>query len=85
VRAEFKRYPGMLKAWIRAANKYIQTHPGTRTAAVMGDGWHLMVRRLFFRTLEDYNNVFGAAQLFSDEVPDAKAFLERYFNYDFSL
>lgn len=84
-RAEFKRYPGMLKAWIRAANKYLKSHPDCSTAAKFGDGWHMMTQDLFFNTYEDYHNVFGAAQLFSDEAPDAKAFLERYFNYDFSL
>lgn len=84
-RADFEKNPRMLKAWLRAGQKYFDTHPGVGVHRKFGNVYNLMVHHLFFDTYEGYEKVFGGGQLFSDEVPDAKKFLEDYFGIDLTL
>ena len=58
-KADFKKYPGMLKQWIKAADVYLSNHPDSRASAKFADAYHLIAHNLFFRTFEDYKMVFG--------------------------
>lgn len=73
--AEFKRYPNMVKAWIRAGEKYWNTHPGVGIHKIFESIYDLFTQNIFFRSLEDFriakDGMFGKT--------DCKKFLEDYF------
>lgn len=58
-KAEFKQHPKMLKAWIKAGQKFFDTHPDTRGVEKFGTPYNALVHNLFFSSYEDYQNVFG--------------------------
>lgn len=57
-KGDFKKYPKMLKAWIRAGKKFFDTHPQAAVHEKFGDVYNLAVHDLFFASYEDYANVF---------------------------
>lgn len=44
----FKRYPNMVKAYCRAAQKFIDTHPDNETVQKYGDVFEWFTREVFF-------------------------------------
>ena len=84
-KADFMQYPNLLKAWIRSADKYLQTHQHCSAFRKFKDGYRLMTHDLFFDSYDAYEKVFGDNQLFPEQVPDAKAFLEGQFKHDLTI
>lgn len=74
-RQEFKQYPNMLKAWIKAGKKYLQKHPSCGAAKKFGDAYELMIHNLFYDSYEEY--YMARHGLFP--VESAKNILEKYF------
>lgn len=73
---EFKKYPGMVKAYLRAGQQYFDTHPDTKTAKHYNSIYAAFIRFLFYDRDRDFQkNYLG---MFA--APDYKAFLENYFN-----
>lgn len=76
--AEFKKYPNMVKMYIRGGGKWLENHKLTKTYKKFdGNTYKLFVRMVFFDTDAEFedaiiNGMFG-------EV-DCKAYLEDYFN-----
>ena len=72
----FKERPGMVKAYIRAEQKFRDTHPDAKTVKQYGDVYEWFVRDLFFdrqwKFEQSRDGMFGN--------PDYKKFLEDYFN-----
>lgn len=73
--ATYKQYPGMLKAQINALGKFYETHPDTVGAQMWGKSpYKKFCSDLFFS-----RNPKSLIEEGLFEVPDAKEFLENYF------
>lgn len=82
---DFRQYPYMFKSWLRAFNGWISEHPDSKTAKNFPSVYHAVYMKLFCNNMEEYYNVFRGGQLFDNEIPDAKAFLEQVFGIDLNL
>ena len=82
-KADFKRYPGMLKEWIRRGKKYLDNHPLSRAKEKFGNAYNMAYHNLFCTSYEQYEQIWGG--LFADYQVDTKKFLEDYFNIDLTL
>ena len=73
---EFQARPNMVKAYIRAGRKYLETHPNSELKKKYHDEYAYFVRNLFFDREEKFEmfdqSIFGR--------PDYKKFLEEFFN-----
>lgn len=73
---EFQARPNMVKAYLRASRKYLETHPDSEPKAKYHDEYAYFVRNLFFDREEKFEmfdqGIFGR--------PDYKKFLEEFFN-----
>ena len=73
---EFKRYPGMVKAYIRAGQQFRDTHPDAAFTRRYDNIYDAFVRFLFYERDREFQQthvgLFGKT--------DTKAFLEDYFN-----
>lgn len=78
----FRRYPVMVKAYCRAAQKFIDAHPDNETVQKYGDVFEWFTREVFFERQgywEDHKKVTQFAH------PNYKEFLERYFGIKFTM
>ncbi len=76
----FKRYPKMVKAYCHAAQKFMDTHPDSKTVRKYGDVYEWFTREVFFERQsywEDHRAVTQFAPV------DYREFLERYFGISF--
>lgn len=78
---QFKQHPNLVKAWVRAAQRFLITHPDSKTAANMANGYDMFVQNVFceskayeFQKLKD--GVIGNI--------DSKVALEDYFGIKFN-
>ena len=75
----FKQYPNMVKAYIRAGQKYIETHTESKTAKSYTSVYEWFVRDVFYEKQSKWEqskmNLFGET--------DYKAFLEETFGITF--
>lgn len=81
--AQFKQYPRMVKAYLRAGQKFRDTHPDVKTAHEYADVYEWFVRDVFFETQDKWEK-HKAKGLF-DMTVDYKAFLEKKFGIDLTL
>ena len=82
-KADFKRYPGMLKEWIRREKKYLDNHPHGSAKKKFGTAYNMAFHDLFTKSYEDY---LGYVQpILPEATVDTKAFLEDYFNIDLTI
>ena len=75
--AQFKQYPNMVKAYIRAGQKFRDTHPNAKTLTEYASVYEWFVRDVFYDSQEKWQATNGG--LF-DERTDYKKLLEDYFN-----
>ncbi|MBQ2438033.1 MAG: phosphoadenosine phosphosulfate reductase family protein, partial [Clostridia bacterium] len=80
-RGDFLKYPKLMKQVCIAADDYLKTHPNTKAAQCFNDGYELVMRRLFFKNLSDYNMVMDGG-LFPEARPNAREYLSNYFNIE---
>lgn len=74
---EFKRYPNLVKAWLRAGQKWWDNHPNIKTRQKFNSIYEVFVGNLFFVSYEDtMRSVRG--ELFNNPI-DCRKFLEEYF------
>lgn len=77
---QFRQYPGMVKAYIRAGQKYFDKHPGGKGALRYNNNiYDKFYREVFFRTQSEWED--SRISLFPLE--DSKILLEKYFNIKF--
>lgn len=82
-KADFMRYPGMLKEWIRREKKYLDNHPNSSAKKKFGTAYNMAFHNLFTKSYEDY---LGYVQpILPEATVDTKAFLEDYFNIDLTI
>ena len=82
--AQFKQYPNMIKALIRAKKKYRETHPNSKLWVKYDhrDVYEELVHDLFCpESYEKYQRLVGGG-MFGDRL-DCKKYLEDYFNIKF--
>lgn len=75
---EFKRYPGMVRAYIRAGLKWWGAHDGTKIQQKFADVYSLFVASVFFHHMRDFDVVNSG--LFA--ISDYKQWLEDFFRID---
>lgn len=80
---EFRQYPNMVKAWLRAGQKYRDKHPDYVRVRQNADVYEWFVRELFFGTNEAWQSEVESWALFGK--PDYKTFLEDFFHIDLTL
>lgn len=72
----FKQYPNMVKAYIRAAQKFLDTHPKSKKYSNV---YVWFARDVFYQSTDEFNS--ANAGLFAK--PDYKKMLEKIFNIKF--
>ena len=77
----FKAYPGMVKAYVRAAQKYRDSHPNGKTVQKYADVYEWFVREIFFERQNAWEDHKTVTQF---TPPNYKEFLERYFGIKFN-
>ena len=75
---QFKKYPGMINAYLRYGNEYLKSHPDHKIAKQYSDVYEYFVANAFFDNHKDYVNA-KSGNLFS-ENPDNKKLIEDYFH-----
>ena len=73
---EFKKYPGMVKLYLKAYQEFLDTHPTCSAAKRHADAYEGLVHDIFFPGSREWEQVSNG--LFGK--PDFKAFLENQFN-----
>ena len=79
--ADFKQYPKMLRAWIRAGKVWWENHPNTRSHAKFENVYELLYHNLFCRSYEDFDKKVSGG-LFPEQRMDCKKFLEDTFKVE---
>lgn len=74
----FKTMPGMVKGYLRAAQRFIDTHPTNKTWKKYGDVYEWFVREIFFDKQNAWVDYKTVTQFLPP--PNYKEFIERYFN-----
>ena len=84
-RYDYLHYPKMLRQTVKAAQKYLDSHPHTKAYQIMdGSAYNLVFKRIFCKTMDDYDSIVLGGIL-PDSAIDTKAFLEDYFNIDLTI
>ena len=76
---EFKKYPGMVKAYIRCGNEFLKSHPESKTAKRFSDVYEFFVADIFFKNYKDFVKATSGDGILSDG-PDYKKLIENYFH-----
>ena len=85
-RSDFKAFPQVFRARVRAYKKWWDTHPEAKTPASFPDIYHALFMKLFFNNMEDYRlEVDRGGQLFDSQRINPREFLEYYFNIDLTI
>lgn len=77
-KADFLRYPKLLKQIIRAIDTYLETHPNCSCKKKMGNAYNVIYQDLFCRSYEEFE-VRVTGGLFPENALDTKNYLETYF------
>lgn len=79
---EYKNYPKLLRATIKAVRVFRETHPNSACITKHGyrNEYEQMVRDIFFDNQDEYNRAVSGGLFGDSERVDCKAFLEKYFN-----
>lgn len=78
----FRRYPGMVRAYCRAAQKYRDRHPDDETVLKYGDVYEWFTREVFFERQSWWVDHCRVVQF---TPPNYKEFLERYFGIEMNF
>ena len=75
---DFKKYPGMVKAYLRCGNEYLMSHPDCEMAKRYSDVYEYFVASVFFNTQKNYTKAKLEGNMFDE--PDYKKLIEDYFH-----
>lgn len=79
--AEFKQYPKMVRAWLKAGQKYLDSHRHTKNGQQYETAYEFFYRTVFFDSNKEYeefnSGLFGK--------PDYKSLLEEQFGIDLTI
>lgn len=77
-KANYLKYPKMLKQLIRAAKTFIDTHPNASSRVKFGDAYNLVFHNLFCNNYEEYR-LLVTGGMFPETAIDPKKYMEEYF------
>lgn len=78
---ELKKYPNIIKLYIRGMSVYLNEHQGTKTAQYWANPYQWLTANIFCdNSVREFKYRFGA-NLFNNGV-DCKKFLEQYFSIE---
>lgn len=80
-KADYKKYPQLLKARIKAQEAYLQKQKSGKGLALFGNAYNATFFQLFCDNVEEYREKMSS-DLWGNRL-DTKAFLEEYFNIKF--
>lgn len=82
---ELRQYPNIVKAYARALQIYLDTHPNSNAVARWGyhNAYEQLVRDLFYDSQEEYSVAVSGGMFGADQALDCKAYLEDYFHIKF--
>lgn len=83
-RGDFKQYPKMFRAWVKAYARWFNSHPDSSTAKAFDSVYNAVYFKMFCEDMKDYNNRI-APPLFAEFQLNAKDYLEQYFKIDLTL
>lgn len=83
-KADFLKYPKLLKRLIASTQIFIDTHPETKTAKDFGNAYNRVFRTLFCNSTEQYK-LLTTGGLLPETAINAKKFLEDYFKIDLTV
>ena len=79
--ASFKENPRMALFYIKAAQKYLETHPNNKiTKLFNGNAYDWFTSQVFCDGEKQFRQQFGASPIFGNDAIDTKSFLEQQFN-----
>lgn len=78
---DFKQYPKMLRAWVKAGQKWWDSHPNARSHSKFNNVYELLYHNLFCRSYEAFQKKVGGG-LFPEQRLDCKKFLEDTFKVE---
>lgn len=78
---EFQKYPKIAKAYLRAGQRFMETHPDSKACQRYDNVYEWFTRDVFYSSNADWNKV--STGLFGK--PDFKKFLEDKFGIDLTL
>lgn len=79
----FKDNPRMVRFYIKAAQKYLETHPNNKiTKLFNGNVYDWFTSQVFCDGERQFRELFGASPIFGNDAIDTKAFLEKEFGID---
>lgn len=76
-KGDYLKYPTMLKARIKAHQKYLETHPNSKTMEYFGNSYNATFFQMFCDNLSEYR-LKMSTDLWGGQL-DTKQFLEDYF------
>ena len=76
---QFKKRPGMVKAYLRCGNEFLKSHPESKMAKIFSDVYELFVAYAFFDRYNDYTKAKLGGGIFSYK-PTYKKLIEDYFH-----
>ena len=75
---DFKEYPKLLKEWVKATWKWMDSHPDAKSVARFGNAYNLMYANLFTNSWKDYEQRL-TLPVYPVGCEDIHAWRERYF------
>ena len=79
---EFHEHTGMVRLYIRAAQKFLDAHKESKMMAYIDNACEWFVMSIYCDSKEDFMLRFKGHNLFGDKI-DCKSFLEKEFNIKF--
>lgn len=76
---QFKRWPNMVRAYIRAGQKFRETHPDVESIGMYSDVYEWFVRDVFYESQSEWER---SKQSLFDGRPDYRQMLMDYFHID---
>lgn len=83
-KADYRKYPGMLRELVRREKKYLDSHPDSGAKKKFGTAHNMVFHNLFCSSYSEYQTLIGGG-LFPENAIDAKEYLEEYFKIDLTL
>ena len=74
--ASFKQYPNMVKAYLRAAQKYLELHPNSKSAQKYANAYEFFTRNVLSQSTSEWNDANNG--LFGK--PNYKELIQKTFN-----
>ena len=80
----FKDHPMMVRFYIKAAKKFLESHPNSKIRKLFnGNAYDWFTSQVFCDGERQFRERFGASEIFGDDAIDTKAFLEQQFKIKF--